>query len=250
MLRRLGCRLPIELWHAGPDEMPGAWRAMVEPLDVHCRDAAAERLRHPVRILDGWAMKPFAMLHSAFEEILLLDADNVPVQDPSPLFEAPAYAQAGAVFLARLRLRLAPGPPPHSGGSAGSATATQPEFRKRAVAVESARCLAGAAPTMHMNEHSDFYTTTSTATGNVSPWPGGCSTSPTPCGAPHSPAGPMCQHDFEGRRLFQNRNLASGRSRGTGGFPGSSSKDECLRSSQELQHGAAAGDTARRQSPQ
>jgi hypothetical protein len=38
------------------------------------------------------------MLHSRFREVLLLDADNMPIADPTYLFDEPEYRRTGAVF--------------------------------------------------------------------------------------------------------------------------------------------------------
>lgn len=53
--------------------------------------------------LDGYMAKPYtikvaALLNSAFEDILFLDADNVAVRDPSYLFDLPEYLDTGAMF--------------------------------------------------------------------------------------------------------------------------------------------------------
>ena len=98
MLRHLGCTLPVELWHLGPAEMSAHMQSLVAPLGVRCVDAFALREKHPVRRLGGWELKCYALLHSAFAEVLLLDADNVPVANPAFLFDTPEYRQHGAVF--------------------------------------------------------------------------------------------------------------------------------------------------------
>ncbi len=96
MLRRLGCTLPVELWHLGDGEMDNKMRALMGRfVNVAIRDAAA--IEPKPRMLSGWSAKPLAMMHSAFAEVLLLDADNVPVQDPTFLFGCPAYLKHGAV---------------------------------------------------------------------------------------------------------------------------------------------------------
>lgn len=106
-LRALRTRsaLPVELFHAGADEMPSDVRSRLEadfaPLTV--RDITDPRLAAawpglPVASLRGWQIKPFALLHTRFDEVLLLDADNLPLRDPAPLFETPAYRETGAVF--------------------------------------------------------------------------------------------------------------------------------------------------------
>ena len=87
--------LPIEVWHLGAEEVPDIWRKIFEPLDVTFRDA------HEItggQGLSGWQLKPFAIIHSAFAEVMLLDADNVPERDPAYLFESPQYIAHGALF--------------------------------------------------------------------------------------------------------------------------------------------------------
>ncbi|CAK9088015.1 unnamed protein product [Durusdinium trenchii] len=48
------------------------------------------------RIAD--VVKPLAVLGSDFQEVLLLDADNLPAVDPSFLFDEPQYRATGALF--------------------------------------------------------------------------------------------------------------------------------------------------------
>ncbi len=98
MLRRLGCNLPIEVWYLGEEERDPNWVKLIEPLGVRCVDACAVRNEHPHPRLHGWECKAYAMLHCPFEEVLLLDADNVPVVDPSFLFDSPEYLATGAIF--------------------------------------------------------------------------------------------------------------------------------------------------------
>jgi hypothetical protein len=96
--RRLGCTLPIEVWYLGPEEMGPPMRALLEELDAHPVDALEVAKRHPVERLGGWELKPYAVMHSRFREVLLLDADNVPVQDPAFLFDRPEFRDTGALF--------------------------------------------------------------------------------------------------------------------------------------------------------
>lgn len=46
----------------------------------------------------GWAMKPFAMLASRFEKVILLDADAVLLQTPEVFFSHPAFLRSGALL--------------------------------------------------------------------------------------------------------------------------------------------------------
>jgi len=94
----LGCQLPIEVWHLGDAEMSTGMRSMLEELGAHVVDAYAVLARFPARIVDGWQLKPYALIMSGFREVLMLDADNVPVVDPSFLFDSPEFAATGAIF--------------------------------------------------------------------------------------------------------------------------------------------------------
>jgi hypothetical protein len=94
----LGCTLPIEVWHFGDGEMGAPMRALLAERGIALIDVEAVRSDHPVRRLGGWELKPYAVLHTGFEEVLLLDADNVPVTDPTFLFDIPEYLETGALF--------------------------------------------------------------------------------------------------------------------------------------------------------
>ena len=73
-------------------------KALVAGLGVECVDAHEVRVNSPARILRGWELKSFALLHSRFAEVLLLDADNVPVRNPEYLFETPRFQETAAVL--------------------------------------------------------------------------------------------------------------------------------------------------------
>ena len=95
----LCCPLPVQLWHLGPRELSPVMRVLLEELDdVELIDAHAVRAAHPASIADGWQLKPYADLHSRFQEVLMLDADQVPVRDPAELFHWPQYLETGALF--------------------------------------------------------------------------------------------------------------------------------------------------------
>jgi hypothetical protein len=96
--RHLACTLPIEVWHLGPEEMGPPMRALLEELGAQPVDAFEVAKRHRVERLGGWELKPYAVMHSRFREVLLLDADNVPVRDPEFLFDRPEFRDTGALF--------------------------------------------------------------------------------------------------------------------------------------------------------
>jgi len=96
--RHLGCTLPIEVWYLGAKEMGPPMQGLLELLGAEPVDALEVAKRHQVDRLGGWELKAYALAHSRFREVLLLDADNVPVREPSFLFERPEFRESGALF--------------------------------------------------------------------------------------------------------------------------------------------------------
>ena len=138
-LRASGCGLPIELWHVGEEELSERAAADLQSRfrPLRCVDAARAL---PEEDLDAareqhYAIKPLAVVHSAFDEVLLLDADNHVLRDPTDLFDTQqGYVRCGAMFWPDFhpfpqncaacvslidRLPDAPGPG-HSGGAAAA----------------------------------------------------------------------------------------------------------------------------------
>jgi hypothetical protein len=99
MLRRaLACTLPVQIWHLGASELSPAMRGLLADQGAEIIDAATLVERHPARINNGWALKPYAVLHSRFAEVLSLDADAIPLVNPAQVFDWPEYADTGALF--------------------------------------------------------------------------------------------------------------------------------------------------------
>lgn len=95
----LNCTAPIEIWHAGQAEIPHAIRAVFEELSCTFKDAYDTDLEPgepPVR--DGWHLKLHALKYASFAEVLMIDADQVPVRDPMCVFDWEGYGKTGAVF--------------------------------------------------------------------------------------------------------------------------------------------------------
>lgn len=208
MLRHLGCDLPIQFWHHR-GELDAAMRDVVAPLGVACVDAqeVEDRVTGRTRALKkGWELKPFALLYCPFREVMLLDADNVPVRDPGFLFDAPEFREAGAIFWPDYD-RLAPTRSiweicevPYR---------DEPEFESGQIVVDRARCWEPLQLAMHYNDHSEFYYYH--VHGDKETFHLAFRRLGRPYAMPshpiHSLEGTMCQHDFEGRRLFQHRNM-------------------------------------------
>ncbi len=205
MLRRLGCALPIQLWHLGEEEADGAMQTLLRPYQVECIDASRVRQRHPVRLLAGWELKPYALLYSPFREVLLLDADNVPVSNPEFLFETRPYRKTGAIFwpdygqLKKTQVIW---------DSCGLPRPDGPEFESGQIVVDKQRCWQALRLALWFNEHSDFYY--QHLHGDKETFHLAFKKLRQPFAMPrtpiHSLAGTMCQHDWNGRRIFQHRN--------------------------------------------
>lgn len=223
MLRKLGCALPIQLWHLGHREMDGQMRSLVSQYGVESIDAKKVRGHFPIRILNGWSLKPYALLHSPFREVLLLDADNLPVMNPELLFGTPQFKSKGAIFWPDYpydnRRKARP-----IWRSCGLVQPAEPEFESGQILLDKERCW----PALHfcvwLNGHGDYvyqhlYGDKETFHVAFRRMKQEYALVPRPI---HTLLGTMCQHDFKGRRIFQHRNTAKwdffGRNRRVPGF--------------------------------
>jgi hypothetical protein len=99
ILRRVHrCALPIQVWHLGRREMSEEMRILLEEEGVEVVDAEAVVAMHPARVAGGWPLKPYAIAHSRFREVLYLDADTVPLVDPEQAFAWAAYMDNGLLL--------------------------------------------------------------------------------------------------------------------------------------------------------
>ena len=158
ILRHVGCRLPVELWHlAGEIDEPR--RRLLRPYEVECVDADAVAVRHPYRFLEGhwwkgWQLKPYALAHSRFREVLFLDADSYPTRDPSFLFDWDPYRQHGAIFWpdCGTSAHLLPSEKWHIFGT----ELREPPFESGQMVIDKGRCEAELQLTLWYNAHADF----------------------------------------------------------------------------------------------
>jgi len=103
LMRQNGWDIPIEIWHMGPKELPHDLRRRFTHLDVRFVDAHQVRKEHPVRKLGGFELKSYAIAHSRFQHVMLLDADCVAIQNPSDLFNSPEYREYGVIVAPDIR---------------------------------------------------------------------------------------------------------------------------------------------------
>lgn len=204
-LRDTGCSLPVEIWHLGDSEMTDPMRRLLAPLGAVCVDAFSVRRQHPTRLLGGWELKPYAVLHCRFREVLLLDADNFPLADPSFLFDAEPYRQHGAIFWPDFA-RLSANHPVWR--LTGAVYRNEPEFETGQMIIDKRRCWPALSLTQCMNQYSDFWYRLvygDKETFHLA-WRTLAMDYAMPTRGIERLPGTMCQHDFAGRRLFQHRN--------------------------------------------
>ena len=144
--------LPIQVWYRGASELDPLMRALLEQYKVEAVDACAIESHRPPS--ERWALKPFAILHSRFQEVVLLDADNVPVIDPALLLAFPPYRETGAIFWPDLK----PLPPESQIWEICRVPyREEASFESGQMVFDKARCWKALLLTMHMNERADFY---------------------------------------------------------------------------------------------
>ncbi len=206
VLRRiLGCTLPIQVWHLGAAELGPFERTLFEDLGVEVVDAEAVRRVHPVRMLGGWELKPYALAHCRFAEVLLLDADNVPATDPTPLFDAWQLDEGGGAAFWPDVERLSEASPIWE--QVGIPYRPVASFETGQVLLRKADVWHPLMVTVHLNAHSDHYYRYLNGDKDTfllawlltgRPW----AMTGTP---PQVLSRTLYQHDFEGQVVFQHR---------------------------------------------
>jgi len=183
---------------------------------------------YPVRILNGYEVKPFSILHCPFEEVILLDADNVPIVDPVALLHSPQYAEHGAIFWPDYGWL---GPERSIWRVMGLEPRGEREVESGQIVVDKRRCWHPVLLTMWLNEHSDFFYRHihgDKDTFHVA-WRKLGQDYAMPDRGVHSLGScTMCQHDFQGNRILQHRNFAKWRLRGNRRVRGFEYERECL----------------------
>lgn len=105
LLHKLGSKLPVEIWTK--DE--GEYKITAPIVEQMAKDFNMKITCHkfsdyidiekfPSDYTQNYLMKVLGMLLSSFEEIILLDADNVPMLLPEQLFESQQYADSGLML--------------------------------------------------------------------------------------------------------------------------------------------------------
>jgi hypothetical protein len=232
-LRRAGCTLPAVIW-ARQNEITPYMARLLRGLGASVVEAETVRREHPARILNGWELKSYSLLHTPFKEILLLDADNMAVRDPSYLFDTAEFKKTGAILwpdYGRLE------PDRFAWDITGIPYRDEPEVESGQIVIDREKCWKPLNLAMWYNEHSDFfyrYLHGDKESFHLAFRRLGQGYS-MPLTGIHPLQGTMCQHDFEGKRIFQHRNMEKwnlwGENARVGGFE---FEAQCLRDIDEL----------------
>jgi hypothetical protein len=155
-LRYHGCSLPMELWHLA-GEVNEALRRLLETEGVAFREAPDGLCRPAAHPRAVHALKPYAIAHSAFREVLFLDADNCAFRDPTFLFETSEFRRHRAIFWPDWGPMTG-----HLGGPElrrdfGLRGGAEVEFESGQIALDKCDRWRALALTLHLNEHSAYY---------------------------------------------------------------------------------------------
>ncbi|KAJ3099278.1 hypothetical protein HDU97_003296 [Phlyctochytrium planicorne] len=95
----LNSTIPVEVWYAGPDDLEAEQLEMLETIKGVKTFDIYEVFGSEAKLLEGWAIKPFAMLASTFKEVIFVDADVLFLQDPYMLFDrSQIFQRFGQLF--------------------------------------------------------------------------------------------------------------------------------------------------------
>ena len=214
--------LPIQVWHIGEQEMSPAMIALMAEQQVETVDALALMGREQADVqLGGFELKSFALLHCPFREVVLLDADNVPLIDPAELFTQAAFRESGALFWPDLVSLSASS---RIWDLCGVAYRRMPSFESGQLAVDRERHLPALALSWFLNRNArlvyrHIY-------GDKDSFLMAWLALDVPFHLIGHPArrlhGCLCQHHPDGRRMFQHRNqrkwMLHGENPAIGGF--------------------------------
>lgn len=97
-LRSLGSTLPIEVLIPKQDEYEIDFCTQILPLfKAKCIYLPYELKEHSLFEFKGYQYKALAILLSSFENVLLLDSDNIPVHAPDELFKREPFKSSGLI---------------------------------------------------------------------------------------------------------------------------------------------------------
>ncbi|ORX77881.1 hypothetical protein BCR32DRAFT_295348 [Anaeromyces robustus] len=106
----LNCTLPIEVFYCGEDDLSEENRSILKKFkDVDVIDISQYFDRSIVN-LKSFAVKPYSILASKFEEVILMDADALYIRNPEELYEDEGYIKTGTLYFQDRSINPGPNP--------------------------------------------------------------------------------------------------------------------------------------------
>ncbi|EEY67859.1 uncharacterized protein PITG_18257 [Phytophthora infestans T30-4] len=99
-LRAVNCTLSVELWYIESEMDIGNGASLLADIPKILQEEYGPLTLRSITDarVAGFNSKVYAITHTEFEHVLFLDADNVPVRDPSYLFSTPEFVKTGAIL--------------------------------------------------------------------------------------------------------------------------------------------------------
>ncbi|RHY26379.1 hypothetical protein DYB32_007674 [Aphanomyces invadans] len=106
-LRALGNTDPIQIMYCLPSDLSATSIALLHATDPDVQVIDICRILLDANLLpnddvavafQSFWLKPVALLLSSFDQVMLMDVDNIFLHDPSVLWTAPAYKETGTLF--------------------------------------------------------------------------------------------------------------------------------------------------------
>ncbi len=95
--KNVGSTLPIEVWFIG-DELSVESKKQMKQYGPITFCNLVNYVSADCNQYKGWQIKPWLLALTAFDEVILIDADLFFYQDPEILFQHPAYLETGCYF--------------------------------------------------------------------------------------------------------------------------------------------------------
>ncbi|KAG0243077.1 hypothetical protein BGW41_002939 [Actinomortierella wolfii] len=90
--------LPIEIYYSGENDLAVEHRQWFEKFENVKTIDILTKIDNTIPKMEGWAIKPFAILMSSFEEVLSMDSDASFLEDPRILFDDAGYKETGTLY--------------------------------------------------------------------------------------------------------------------------------------------------------
>jgi len=97
--------IPIEIFYNGEDDLSEDRRKILKEYDNVYLSDLSKYFDKSILQLEKFAIKPFSVLASRFEEVILIDADTVYLRDPLKFFNDPGYLKKGTLFFEDRRFK-------------------------------------------------------------------------------------------------------------------------------------------------